>query len=145
MASAQAALWACGAPTKQVSRRATDVNPEIRYDAPAKIDEKLREALEKAAKKSFAALGCRDYARIDFRLDSLGRVNFIECNPLPGIAPNFSDLCMMIKAENRSYEQLVSEIMGPALRLVGNFQHVKTDPDVSEANSVTFGAQGIFF
>jgi hypothetical protein len=36
-------------------------------------------------------------------------------------------------------------IMGPALRLVGNFQHVKTDPDGVEANSLTFGAQAIFF
>jgi hypothetical protein len=36
-------------------------------------------------------------------------------------------------------------IMGPALRLVGNFQHVKTDPSGVEANSVTFGAQAIFF
>jgi hypothetical protein len=35
-------------------------------------------------------------------------------------------------------------IMGPALRLVGNFQHVKNDPG-GEANSVTFGAQAIFF
>jgi predicted Zn-dependent protease len=30
VASAQAALWACGAPATQVRRRATDVNPEIR-------------------------------------------------------------------------------------------------------------------
>ena len=36
-------------------------------------------------------------------------------------------------------------IMGPALRLVGNFQHVKTDPGGVEANSLTFGAQAIFF
>jgi len=35
-------------------------------------------------------------------------------------------------------------IMGPALRLVGNFQHVKTDPG-GEENSLTFGAQAIFF
>ena len=35
-------------------------------------------------------------------------------------------------------------IMGPALRLVGNFQHVKNDPG-GEANSLTFGAQAIFF
>jgi hypothetical protein len=38
-------------------------------------------------------------------------------------------------------------IMGPALRLVGNFQHVKTDNGATavEANSLTFGAQAIFF
>jgi hypothetical protein len=39
-------------------------------------------------------------------------------------------------------------IMGPALRLVGNFQHVDTDPGTgtsAKANSLTFGAQAIFF
>ena len=39
-------------------------------------------------------------------------------------------------------------IMGPALRLVGNFQHVETDPGTgtsAKANSLTFGAQAIFF
>ncbi|HEY5926074.1 MAG TPA: hypothetical protein VIV11_30520, partial [Kofleriaceae bacterium] len=40
VASAQAALWACGAPAKQVRTRATDVSPEIRtwlHDAVATL------------------------------------------------------------------------------------------------------------
>jgi D-alanine-D-alanine ligase len=53
---------------------------------------------------------------VDLRLDGGGRVHFIECNPLPGIAPNFSDLCVMAKAEGTPYEKLVAEIMAPAVR-----------------------------
>lgn len=83
---------------------------------PSDIDPLLQKQLESTAKAAFQALGCRDIARVDLRLDGGGRVHFIECNPLPGIAPNFSDLCMMVKAENRSYDQLVAEIMAPALR-----------------------------
>ena len=88
----------------------------VENKVPCDVDPLLLKQLESTAKASFQALGCRDIARVDLRLDGGGRVHFIECNPLPGIAPNFSDLCMMAKAENRSYEQLVAEIMAPGLR-----------------------------
>jgi D-alanine-D-alanine ligase len=88
----------------------------VENKVPCDVDPLLLRQLESTARLSFQALGCRDIARVDLRLDGGGRVHFIECNPLPGIAPNFSDLCMMSKAENRNYEQLVAEIMAPALR-----------------------------
>jgi hypothetical protein len=34
------------------------------------------------------------------------------------MTPDFSDLCMMAKAEGLTYEALVAEIMAPALRRV---------------------------
>ncbi len=83
---------------------------------PCKVDPLLYKQLERTAKAAFQAVGCRDLARIDLRLDAQGRVHFIECNPLPGMAPNFSDLCMMAKAEGRTYDDLVAEIMAPAVR-----------------------------
>ena len=64
-----------------------DWNDRIRYDAPAKIEPALLEKLRTAARDSFMALGCRDVARIDFRMDDKGRIYFIECNPLPGLTP----------------------------------------------------------
>jgi D-alanine-D-alanine ligase len=88
----------------------------VENKVPCAVDAWLLKQLEHTAKASFQALGCRDIARVDLRLDGGGRVHFIECNPLPGIAPNFSDLCMMAKAEDTSYEKLVTEIMAPALR-----------------------------
>lgn len=90
----------------------------VENKVPCDVDPLLLKQLERTAKASFAALGCRDLARVDLRLDGGGRVHFIECNPLPGMAPNFSDLCMMAKAEGTSYEKLVGEIMAPAVRRV---------------------------
>jgi len=93
-----------------------DTNDEVTYVAPAEVDEKLRRELETAAKKCFKALGCRDVARMDFRLDSFGRVNFIECNPLPGLTPEWSDLCIIANGAGVNYQQLVGRILAPAIK-----------------------------
>jgi D-alanine-D-alanine ligase len=93
-----------------------DYNDEVTYVAPAEVDEKLRRELESAAKKCFKALACRDVARMDFRLDSYGRVNFIECNPLPGLTPEWSDLCIIAGGANMDYQQLIGRILAPAIK-----------------------------
>ncbi|MCB9703275.1 MAG: ATP-grasp domain-containing protein [Myxococcales bacterium] len=93
-----------------------DFSDKIRYDTPAKVDPELGRQLEAAAKAVFAALDCRDVARIDFRLDAAGRVNFIECNPLPGLTPGWSDLVMIAKSAGLDYRGLIGEILAPAIR-----------------------------
>jgi D-alanine-D-alanine ligase len=93
-----------------------DVTPEIRYDAPAKLDTGLQKEIERVAKTCFAALGCRDVARIDLRLDSRGRVNFIECNPLPGLTPGWSDLCLIAQSAGMDYRTLIGEILSPVIK-----------------------------
>jgi D-alanine--D-alanine ligase len=87
----------------------------IRYDAPANVDEELGEEIRRVALASFRALRCRDVARFDLRLDAKGRVCFIECNPLPGLVPDFSDLCLMAKGAGLDYAALVGKIMEPAI------------------------------
>ncbi len=88
----------------------------VRYEVPARIDDGLRQSLERTARRAYTALGCRDVGRIDLRLDGDGRVNFIECNPLPGLTPGWSDLCLIAEAAGMSYEQLIGAILAPALR-----------------------------
>ena len=44
------------------------------------------------------ALGCRDWSRIDVRLDAAGVPNIVEVNPLPGILPNPDDNSCLPKA-----------------------------------------------
>ena len=90
--------------------------PAVRYDAPAKLDPALQKSLEHAARAVFTALGCRDVARVDFRLDAAGRVNFIECNPLPGLTPGWSDLVVIAESAGIDYRGLIGEILAPALR-----------------------------
>jgi D-alanine-D-alanine ligase len=91
-------------------------NVGVENKVPCDVPKTLHAALQHTAREAFAALGCRDIARIDLRLDAAGRVHFIECNPLPGMTPEFSDLCVMAKAEGTTYAALVAEIMAPALR-----------------------------
>jgi D-alanine-D-alanine ligase len=90
----------------------------VENKVPCDVTPALREELSRVARASFAALGCRDIARVDLRLDHAGGVHFIECNPLPGMAPNFSDLCVMARVEDLAYDDLVAEIMAPAVRRV---------------------------
>jgi D-alanine-D-alanine ligase len=87
----------------------------IRYEVPARVEAALQGELLRVARASFRALGCRDVARIDLRLDERGEVNFIECNPLPGLTPGWSDLCMIATSVGLRYEELIGAILEPAL------------------------------
>ena len=93
-----------------------DWSQKIRYDVPAKLETAQLKALERAARECFIALGCRDVARVDFRMDSQGRVYFLECNPLPGLTPGWSDLVLISKAEGLEYNALIAEILSGAIR-----------------------------
>ncbi|HET6334326.1 MAG TPA: hypothetical protein VFG30_13980 [Polyangiales bacterium] len=86
------------------------------YEVPAKVDEPLLREIERVAKRAFIALGARDYGRVDLRLDAAGRVNFIECNPLPGLSPGFSDMCLIADGVGISYRTLIGEILAPCIR-----------------------------
>ena len=86
------------------------------FVVPAAVDPALGGALANMAVEVFRTLGCRDVARIDLRLDADGQPNFIECNPLPGLTPGFSDLCQIATAAGIDYTSLVAEILAPALR-----------------------------
>ena len=65
---------------------------------------------------TFAALGCRDVARIDLRMTKDGTVFVIEVNPLPGLTPDFSDLCVIGKVAGMDYRTLIGEILAGSLK-----------------------------
>lgn len=89
---------------------------EITFNVPAQISEEESRRLQTNAKLCFQLLGCRDVARIDFRIDAKGDVYFIECNPLPGLVPNWSDLCLMASKGNIDYTTLIGTILAPAIK-----------------------------
>lgn len=88
----------------------------VRVEVPARLDVALEQELRRVARRAFEALGCRDVARVDLRLDGHGRVQFIECNPLPGLVPGVSDLCVSAEAAGLRYHELIAAILEPALR-----------------------------
>jgi D-alanine-D-alanine ligase len=57
------------------------------FRCPAKVSPRLGEAIAYLCRRAFAALQCRDWCRIDVRLDAQGRPHVLEANPLPGILP----------------------------------------------------------
>ncbi len=64
---------------------------------------------------AWKALGCRDAGRIDIRCDADGRPSFIECNPLAGLRPKWSELTQLAGLVGMSYETLIGDILGEAI------------------------------
>ena len=87
----------------------------VRYECPPSIDAGLRKEMEDSAKTVYRALECRDCARMDFRLSPEGRLYFIEINPLPGLAPEYSDFPMIAGFCGMDYAALIRNIMEGAL------------------------------
>jgi D-alanine-D-alanine ligase len=55
---------------------------------PAPVDDDVRANLQALAAAAFRTMGCRDYARVDFRMDAKGRPFILEVNPNPDISTN---------------------------------------------------------
>jgi D-alanine-D-alanine ligase len=64
---------------------AEDLASPIR--CPADLDTGLDQRLGDLAVTAFVATGCRDYARVDFRLDTIGNPMILEVNPNPDLGP----------------------------------------------------------
>ena len=112
-------------------------------DRSLKLEPRAMRNLEETARTVFTALGCRDVARIDFRMDSAGRVYFIECNPLPGLTPDWSDLCMIAKAAGLDYRGLIGEILSGAIRRYKERERERREArKVDEARAVLVKAAG---
>jgi D-alanine-D-alanine ligase len=60
--------------------------------------------------------GCLDVARVDFRLDANDgdQPYILEVNPLPGLNPGYSDLCIEAAAGGWTYARLIAEILNQA-------------------------------
>lgn len=63
-------------------------------------------------------IGCRDAGRVDIRLDVNGIPNFMEVNPLAGLHPQHSDLCIIARMKGMAYRDLIEAIMRSAISRV---------------------------
>ena len=92
------------------------------FDCPAAIDDRLRASIEQVTLRAYNALGCRDWSRIDVRLDAKGIPNIVEVNPLPGILPNPEDNSCLPKAAaaaGLSYDDLIQSCVLAAAKRQG--------------------------
>jgi D-alanine-D-alanine ligase len=83
------------------------------------VDDPEARRAAQVALASYRALGCQDAARVDLRSDAEGSPNFIEINPLAGLHPEHSDLCILAAKHGISYQDLLVEIVEAALRRTG--------------------------
>jgi D-alanine-D-alanine ligase len=91
-----------------------DFRRQARYECPAALSEQDTRAVEAAALAAYEALGCRDVARLDFRLRR-GVPYFLEANPLPGLSPTSGDLVIMAGLLGLDHRQLVVRILKTAM------------------------------
>lgn len=122
----------------QFSKLPENINPIYSYEAkwiwdtvekpleifscPAQISQSLKKKIQAVCRAAFLALRCRDWCRIDIRLDERGEPNILELNPLPGIIPNPKANSCFPKAARTagiSYSELVNKVLDIACQRVG--------------------------
>jgi D-alanine-D-alanine ligase len=91
----------------------------IDYRCPAPLTPDQTAEMENAALAVFRLLGCRDFTRVDFRMDAEENIYFIEMNPLPGLAPGYSDYPMLAEFCGVPYDALVLSVLRTALKRLG--------------------------
>ena len=76
-------------------------------------------AVEHVARGAWAALGLRDYGRIDLRVDASGTPWVIDVNPNPDISPD-AGVTRAARLAGLSYAQLIARIAEIAHRRIGS-------------------------
>jgi D-alanine-D-alanine ligase len=96
-----------------------DYRRQVRYHVPPRLGPSQCDRIATLALRAYRLLGCRDIARIDFRLDAAGTPHFLECNPLPGLNPESSDLVILARAASAdpaaAYRGIVQGILHDAV------------------------------
>jgi D-alanine-D-alanine ligase len=106
-------------------------NPLDIFQCPARITRELQASIERVTLDAFRVVGCRDWARIDVRLDAAGVPNVLEVNPLPGILPDPADNSCLPKAARAAgigYEELIQS----CLKYAAARQGVNLESSVSQ-------------
>ncbi|MCJ7552436.1 MAG: ATP-grasp domain-containing protein [Ignavibacteriaceae bacterium] len=84
------------------------------FDCPANIDPVLEEKIKRIALDTYNILRCKDWSRVDVRLDKNGEPSVIEINPLPGIIPDPTENSSFPKAARvagMTYEDMINSVL----------------------------------
>jgi len=106
---------------------------QIKY-VEADLPEESRQLLADNSRALFERLGCRDYARFDFRADSRGAIKLLEVNPNPGWSWD-AKMNLMAGFEGLRYADLLRMIVESAqARVAAGQRAVSTAASVSAAD-----------
>jgi D-alanine-D-alanine ligase len=87
----------------------------LEYICPAHISQDLKKEITELALKTYRAVECRDFGRVDFRVDNEGNPYVLEINPLPSLSTE--DVFMLVaKNIGITYEEMIGKILNSALK-----------------------------
>ena len=89
------------------------------FECPAKLDAELEIQIRETVLRTYNVLRCKDWSRIDIRLDKNGVPNIIEINPLPGIMPDpneNSSFPKAARAAGMNYNQMIQKVLYSAAK-----------------------------
>lgn len=102
----------------------------VQTKCPTDVEPELLKRIEETVLGAFRVLECRDYARIDVRLDADGVPYVIDVNTLPGLEPGYSDYPEAAKAAGIEFKELVEHLLNSRCNgsRHGTRQNGNTDP-----------------
>ncbi|KPK99033.1 MAG: hypothetical protein AMJ95_01055 [Omnitrophica WOR_2 bacterium SM23_72] len=87
----------------------------LEYICPARISQKLKKKIMDLAVRTYRAVECRDFGRVDFRVDKEGNPYVLEINPLPSLSTE--DVFMLVaKNIGITYEEMIGQILDSAIK-----------------------------
>jgi D-alanine-D-alanine ligase len=98
---------------------------ENMVSCPAEIAVDMENRIRNICVNAYKALGCRDFCRMDVRLDSKGVPNILEVNALPGLIPDPKENSRFPKAcyaAGMTYNQIIGRILEEGIK------RTKADP-----------------
>ncbi|OGX31825.1 MAG: hypothetical protein A3G37_01275 [Omnitrophica WOR_2 bacterium RIFCSPLOWO2_12_FULL_46_30] len=90
----------------------------LEYVCADKIDKPLKEKLMNLALRTYKAIDCRDFGRVDFRVDQDNNPYVLEINPLPSLSSADVFTCIA-NYLNVRYEEMIRRILDAALTRCG--------------------------
>jgi D-alanine-D-alanine ligase len=99
------------------NRLKTELAHQFFFTCPANLTDAQLAELRFLTAAVFRVTECHDVARVDFRFDmhDNDKPYILEINPLPGLHPGYSDLCLEAEADGWSYADLVNRILDAAV------------------------------
>lgn len=90
----------------------------VEYICPAPIPKKLNDQLQELAIKAYKSVDCRDFGRVDFRVDEKGNPYVLEINPLPCLSKE-DVFYVAPRAMGITYETMMNKILDYGLARYG--------------------------
>lgn len=87
----------------------------VKYICPAQIEASLTRKLQKLAVRAYRCVHCRDFGRVDFRVDEQGNPFVLEINPLPNLSKK-DTFFHVAEALRKPFEEMVLRALDEGLK-----------------------------